>query len=970
MERITGSKETAGKRKFAAAAAFFLGVAAAFAAALFVPRNQPFGYIAPMALSSANFGKGGVVGYTPWFDTRDFRGDISALPVGKDGVVQVLTPNWQASEAMDAQHHLTGRRIVTTDGVGNAMPFRFADLTEPQQLLLGSEAMLNFIRGDRSGEGITIPRVRGGVLGDIIHSTPVHVGKPLNGYLFGDYLTFAAEKENRPRRVYVGANDGMLHALDAETGEEVYGYVPSMVIPNLTKLAVDPYLHYYFVDGTLTVEDVQFGTTWHSVLVGGLAAGGRGFFALDVTDPKANDETAAANKILWEFNTNTLGADNIGYSYGRPSIVRLENDTWVAVVANGYLSATGKASLYILNIQTGAIIREIVVSDADDNGLSSPTLIDANKNGKVDTAFAGDLNGNLWKFDLSAASSGGWNVAYGGQPLAQTDYSGGVRRPITTAPEVGNHPKGGFMIYVGTGRLLDTTDGFDKSSQAVYGIWENNWGSGIPISSASLVSQQIKSVVHADGDTVRTVTANTINWDTHRGWVTPTEIENASLLDQGERVIQDMLLRDGRVTFITVNPTIPTGDNWFMQLDAVTGGAPSKTIIDVNLDFDLDVADNVDGDADGTIGDTAVDRVIGQYQQFGLASRPVVGILDIGRDSALINHLTAISPNLTFDADDPGLIGGHFDLDTSSTIYPFSGGTTDGHVHQWDDKNDATTIDFMALPDGDGNPLHEINDDENAVDPDTVFILIVGNSHLSQGAILEINGSSISVSEYKALQDRYMSGTLGDGEKFPLLKLNSRTGSESAAGVKGLKTLKLSFDAFAILAGDIVPSETKCVRANDIGAQGEYRNGALFLQALDASDLTGGFTEDVATGQLIANSTSVDSANGYATSGLLWEASVFWHWKEGCYNEPGYQVVYDSCIVNGDGSCFDAVTEDKKKKGKSKKKKKKKEPEPDVPPDVPPGVVGGDPGHAVTNTTIGGNNDAGRLFWRELIPED
>jgi hypothetical protein len=970
MDRLTGSMESVGRRKFAPVAALFLGIAAAFAAAIFIPKNQPFGYIAPMALSSANFKNGGAVGYAPWFDATDFRGDISALPVGNDGVVQVLVPNWQASTAMDAQNYNTGRRIVTTDGVGNATAFRYADLTAAQQTALGSDAMLNFIRGDRSGEGGAIDRVRGGVLGDIIHSTPVFVGNPRNGYLFGDYLTFAAAKAGRAERVYVGANDGMLHALDASNGEEVYGYVPSMVMSNLTKLAAGPYQHYYFVDGTLTVEDVQFGAAWHSVLVGGLGAGGKGFFALDVTDPDAADEAAAAGKILWEFNSNNLAAANIGYSYGRPSIVQLDNGAWVAVVANGYLSATGKASLYILNIQTGAVIRELAVLDDNSNGLSSPTLIDANKDGRVDTAYAGDLNGNLWKFDLSAAGSGSWTVAYGGLALLQTDLSGGVRRPITSAPEVGFHPEGGVMVYVGTGRLLNTSDGMDNSPQAVYGVWDNNWGSNIPITSAALVSQQIKSVVHLDGDTVRTVTANPVNWTTKRGWVTPTEIESASLLDQGERVIQDMLLRDGRVTFITVNPTIATGDNWFMQLDGETGGAPSKTIIDVNLDFKLDIGDNADGDANGVVGDTAVDRVIGQYQQFGLASRPVVGVLDVGRDSALINHLSAISPNLVIDAADPGLIGGHFDLDTSHLIYPFSTAlvkaTTDGHVHQWDDKNNATTIDFMGLPDGNGNPLHEINDDVNAVDPDTLFILIVGNAHLSPGAILQINGNSISVSEYKALQDRYMSGTLATGEKFPLLKINKPTGADlSIKKAKALKSLKVSFDAFAILAGDIVPSETACVRENDIGTLGEYRNGALFLQALDASDLVGGFTEDVVTERLVAGSTAVNSVNGYATRGLMWEASVFWHWDEGCYNTPGYQAVYDACIVDGDGSCFALVADDKKKKGKKKKKKKD-------PPVVPviPGNPGGDPGHNVTNTTIGGNNDAGRLFWRELIPED
>jgi len=936
------------------------------AAVSFIANNQPWGYISSPALSSANFSSGTVVAYTPWFEVGTFRGDLLALPVGQNGTVTLLTPNWRASVQLDVQDFLTGRQIVTTDGLGGGIPFLFDDLTEAQQLQVGTQSILNYVRGDRSNESAAGLRPRAGVLGDIIHSTPLHVGKPIAGFNFGEYLSFASDNAGRAARVFVGANDGMLHAFDAATGNEVYAYVPSMVLGNLSKLTVQPYSHQYFVDGSLTVEDAQFGGSWHSVLVGGLGAGGKGFYALDVTSASAPTEAAAAGKILWEFHSGSAGADNLGYSYSRPSIVRVNKDPdqWAAVVANGYLSATGVASLYVLNVQTGAVIQEIAVPDLDANGLSSPTLIDTNADGLVDAAYAGDLNGNLWKFDRGPSKLDAWSIAYAGQPMFQTALVDGVRQAITTAPEVGRHPHGGVMVYVGTGRLFSDIDAADKSAQAVYGIWDNEEDDGTPIDIAQLRTQQLKSAMHSSG-AVRVATANFPDWSAHRGWMTPTEIAGATSLDQGERVIQDLLLRDNRITFMSVNPSIPSGENWFIQLDALTGGAPGKTIIDVNEDFKLDVGDNVDGNTDGEITDVAEDRVVGQYQNFGLASRPVVGVLSAGSDAALINHLTAITPTDTPNPDDPGLLGGHFDLDTSRLIYPFSNGTTDGHVHEWDDKHDLTTINYFDLPDGQGNPLDEINVGGGPIQPETLFMLTVANTDLSPGGVLEINGTSISVVNYRALENRYLTGTLAPSESFPVYKRNKPSDSEASNGVVQLLSLKLSFDAFAILSGDIIPTVTGCVRGNDQGALGEYRNGALMIQALDASDISGGFVFDDATQRYIAGSTQLHSTLGYAMDGLLWESTVFWHWDGPCYGTPDWAPLYDSCIVQGQGGCTKGSKE-QEEKGKKKKKKQKDD---DSPPDVDLPTPS-DPGHSVTNTTVGGNNDVGRLFWRELIPEE
>lgn len=951
--------------------------ALALAAAVFIANLQPYGYIAPPALNTQNFTRGSGVAYTPWFENGTFKGDLLALPIAPTGSVAIIAPLWHAAEQLDEQNPTTGRRIVTTNGSGTATAFQWNALTASQKTQLGSEAILNFIRGVRTGEGTTY-RLRTSVLGDIIHSNPVYVARPVAGYTFDSYLAYAAANASRAPRVAVGANDGMLHVFDASTGDEVFAYIPSMMVPNLSKLATKPYVHTYFVDGPLTAGDARFDSTWHSVLVGGVAAGGKGYFALDLTSAAVVSEAATTDKVLWEFHAGSAGATNLGYGYSRPSIVQLNNGQWAALLANGYLSASGSASLYLLNIKTGAVIRELVVSDAAGNGLSSPTAVDTNGDFKVDVVYAGDLNGNVWEFDLSGNTAASWQVANAAKPLFQTELTGAVRQPITTAPEVGRHPKGGYLVYVGTGRLLDVPDAADKTPQAVYGLWDNNWPAAqLPISSDEVLSQQLFSATYtATGKSVRTASAGIINWAVHRGWKMSMEVAAALSQDQGERVLQDLTLRDNRIHVMSVNPSIPSGDNWYVQLNAFTGGAPSKTIIDINRDFLLNVADNVDGDENGSVADTARDRIVGEFQSFGLASRPVIGIVGTSADAALINHLRAINPAETKIPDEPGLLGGHIDLDTSHLIYPFNDGETDGHVHEWDDKHELTTINYFALPDGNGNPLYEItNDGGSGVHANSPFILTIANTALSPGGVLEINGASLDVTDYHALVKRFLSKTLLPGETFPVYKMTPPTPAETAAGMKRLTSLKLSWDSYSIINGDIIPTKTGCVRGNDPGALGEYRNGALLLQALDASVMTGGYKvvgsgvdkryESSATG---VGSNWVNYTLGYAMKGLFWESTVFWHWQGSCYGEANYAAEFKACLVDHTTTCYDSpspVTDETIKKGK-KKKKKKGDVDPPGGPVPPPTPI--DPQHGVTDTTIGGNNKTGRLFWKEMVP--
>jgi hypothetical protein len=179
----------------------------------------------------------------------------------------------------------------------------------------------------------------------------------------------------------------------------------------------------------------------------------------------------------------------------------------------------------------------------------------------------------------------------------------------------------------------------------------------------------------------------------------------------------------------------------------------------------------------------------------------------------------------------------------------------------------------------------------------------------------------------------------------------------------------LSFDAYAILNGDLIPTETGCVRGNKPGAKDEYRNGALVVQALDASDINDGFTLDEDEDVYVSDSTSVHATFGHATAGLLWESSMFWHWDGDCYGEESWEPEYETCVVLGIGNCY---TDESAESGGGMAGGMGMGGAGSTPPEEPPPgpSVSFDPGHSVTSTTIGGNNDLGPLFWRELIPED
>ena len=478
---------------------------------------------------------------------------------------------------------------------------QYPSLQTDQQSAITGQKMVDFIRGDRSNEntgglGITdLFRNRTSVLGDIISAQPIYVKKAPFQYedaYYADFIKCAGGYAGTcdaadfplhplPRRgtVYVASNGGMLHAFETDVnndpyyqiagistletsddnfagnnagnGEERWAYIPGIVLPNLHKLADDPYAHRYFVDGSPVVGDICKGnceavTDWRSILVGGLNAGGRGYYALDVTNPQAP-------KALWEFkstatcltdaeaNSGTYDADcHLGLSYGNPIITKRKVDhKWVVIVSSGLNNFTpgdGKGYLYILDAYTGKILRRIstgVGTSADPSGLGKINgwVNNSTLDNTTLAVYGGDMKGNLWKFELDHEKAA-YNTAI---KLAELKDNNGDPQPVTTKPELGL-VSGYRAVMVGTGRYLGTDDPNDTSLQTIYAIRDDL--SGVTVNARTETVSQTLAVDPTD-DTKRTTTSNNaVDWGSAKGW-------RVDLPDTGERVNVDPILQLG-----------------------------------------------------------------------------------------------------------------------------------------------------------------------------------------------------------------------------------------------------------------------------------------------------------------------------------------------------------------------------------------------------------------------------------------
>lgn len=532
--------------------------------------------------SNSTYAKTGTMTYQAKFNSDGWSGRIIAYPMRSNGTLD--EPKWTTDQSGKIPAH-DSRKIYTMVGI-QGQEFKWANLDSAQQTALktlqtviGSDTLgqqrLNWIRGDQSQEKQNggVLRQRNKLLGDIVNSDPMLV----NGVL------------------YVGANDGMLHAFDAENGVEKFAYIPKAVIPNLSMLTDPGYSHQYYVDGSPVVQTFDDGGTSKTILVGTTGAGGRSIFALDITDPNSFNQ----NKVMWEFNH--ANSTDLGYTLQKPVVGQLKNGTWVVIFGNGYNSNSGKAFLFVLNLKTGAVIAKIATNDATANGLGEPALYtDTDK--RIFAVYAGDLQGNMWKFDLAS------NSVVFGKPLFIAKNASGVAQPITSAPAIGNHTYGGLLILFGTGKYFEVGDHSPTGIpvQSVYGIWDitdaqlGGTGTAITVTNRSVLQkQEILGESVSAGNNWRILSQNAVDWGTlkvpnKRGWYIDLEgpaIKDGKKVQVGERVTDTPEINKGRILVTTrlpfnaADPCIPSvGTSWILGFDMMTGGRYESSVFDVNRD--------------------------------------------------------------------------------------------------------------------------------------------------------------------------------------------------------------------------------------------------------------------------------------------------------------------------------------------------------------------------------------------------
>ena len=575
----------------------------------------------------------GSVAYLAQFTTsdnfQDWTGNLNAWNIDPLTGQVNTTPGsqiWSAQAQLDAQGWNT-RLIATWDPVANAgTAFRWNPALAPAGISattgLGmalasfpadtnGQDVLQFIRGSNAQElrnGGPF-RNRTHKLGDIVFSAPLYVGAPSGLAQTADYFAFVTAHANRSPVVYVGANDGMLHAFDAATGTERFAYIPNGVFNNLVKLA-NPFYnqqHQYFVNGSPRVADVKFATdgSWHTILAGTEGAGGRTVFALDVSAPDSLvTDSQVAQAALWEFSDVDMGL-----SFSEPEIVTTAAG-WMVMVGNGYNSPNQKPILYGIDPQNGALLVKLdlcaavptACNTAVANGLSSVAVV--NSYGQVsaaaNVAYAGDLQGNVWRVDITDPNPANWIVSV----MFQATDPSGAPQPITTAPAVTLNPKFpnllGTMVYVGTGQLLGIPDLSTTQIQTMYAIYDAPTGATPPIGFAGVPNRtnlqpQALANESVNGVSVRTVPAPSAvplppTAGAERGWYVDLS------LSPGERIIADPEIESGGgVVFTTYQPNASTcsggGSAWLMVFNFATGAAFPLPELDVNGDAKLDPTD-------------------------------------------------------------------------------------------------------------------------------------------------------------------------------------------------------------------------------------------------------------------------------------------------------------------------------------------------------------------------------------------
>ncbi len=583
--------------------------------------------------------------YSSTYRTVNWDGEIVARTLDPSTGLLTPTPSWTAATQLNAKGLASSdtRTIYTFDGnllsTTKLKSFVYTNLTATEQAyfnnqctalkwnqctFLASDAtrlaaantganLIDWLRGQRGNELSTDNstgyfRRRENLLGDTVNSKPAYMAPPelqFQDVVSPTYETFKTANATRQKVLFVAANDGMLHAFNADTGAELWAYIPKMILPNLYKLANTSYsnAHAFFVDGSPTVTDVFLGGAWKTVLVGGLNSGGRGYFALDVTDP-------SSPKALWEVCSDPLLCavtdTDMGLSYTPPVIGKRPADgKWVVMVASGYNNigpGNGGGYLYMLDLATGAVLEKVgttisgtnVGDTTTPNGFAKITAFVDNfiSDNTMKLIYGGDLLGNMWRFDLATSPPTLTRIA-------QLKDGSGKPQSVTTRPDVTKFTAGFNAVYVGTGRFLGDSDLGDPAlllpaqpyayQQSVYAFKDTNADLGdLRLGAANLVTQSLIVVDAAN----RSISNNAVNWTTNNGWyvdMNPVCVGTGcspSGESPGERINLDVQLVRGTVVVLSNEPNADTcstgGDSFLYQFNYASGsyitGTPGNIV--------------------------------------------------------------------------------------------------------------------------------------------------------------------------------------------------------------------------------------------------------------------------------------------------------------------------------------------------------------------------------------------------------
>lgn len=558
----------------------------------------------------------------------DWTGDLKKVALAKDGTAGSTL--WNAATIVNAM--TVSSRFIFTYNRDAKLPKLFTDgtqLSTAQQNDLktapnGSmdglmQDRINYLRGDRTKEGSPF-RVRKSLMGDLINSTPVYSGvaeskwPDVSPFPTGAqaYSTFVAKVANRTPAVYVNNNNpGSLQSYNADTGALLMEYIPEILFSSnaqegLHYLTDPAYAHRYYADGPAVAQDAYMNGDWRTVLMSGLNAGGKGYYALNITDPSKFLPGNIGDIFMWEFS-NKDDAD-MGFSYGKPIIGMLNNGRFAAIIPNGFNNTgSGTAAVYILFLDGGTDgiwtlgtdylkFDTKVGSSTNLNGSASIAAIDLDGDGTIDRVYMADILGNIWPIDLSSSSMSNWKFAYGTSSAPAPLIAMG--KPITGGMQIVKNPKvtatsanaPNVLILFGTGQMLVTADKTDTQAQYFASVWDAGKSS---LTIANLMNQAYDPTTNT---TKRVLGNATVPYIAS----TPKYGCYIDLPTSGERVITDPLLVGNTVVFTTVIPQglqmcVASGSGWLVAANIDNCGEPIKAIFDVNNDNKIDETDKLNG---------------------------------------------------------------------------------------------------------------------------------------------------------------------------------------------------------------------------------------------------------------------------------------------------------------------------------------------------------------------------------------